>query len=88
MRVVGRETATAACSRFGQHVAAVTSWRSSAGRSYVLAAGSRAVTGLVVTGDVSASRPGRTPAVRAPGDAAARVTARLATGGPLAGIGR
>ncbi|MFE1443554.1 hypothetical protein [Streptomyces sp. NPDC058739] len=86
VRVTGTRRSTAACSRFGQHVATAAPWRSPSGHDYVLAAGSRAVTGLTVTGDVNASRDGHTLAVRAPKDAAARVTARLTTGGTLTGI--
>ncbi|MDR6978991.1 hypothetical protein J2X68_005725 [Streptomyces sp. 3330] len=86
-RAVASEHSTAACSRFGQHIVVGARWRSPAGRWYLLAAGSRAVTGITVTegrtGGVSASVAGRTLAVPAPRDARFRVTARLATGGTL-----
>ncbi|MET7289900.1 hypothetical protein [Streptomyces sp. NPDC005573] len=82
-RTVTRARSTAACSRFGQNVLARTRWRSPQGRWYVLAAGSRAVTGLTLTGDVDATRRGRTLAVRAPEHAATRVRARLVSGEEL-----
>ncbi|WP_395575607.1 hypothetical protein [Streptomyces sp. BK79] len=83
VRAVAREADTAACSRFGQHVVAQTHWRSPQGDWYVLAAGSRAVTGLRVTGDVVAKADGRTLAVRAPRDAETEVSGRLETGDDL-----
>lgn len=87
-RVVARERSTAACSRFGQHVVASTGWRAKSGHTYLLAAGSRAVTGIEATGAVRASAAGRTLAVRAPAGARAQVSARLAGGGTLAEVGR
>ncbi|MEU6818091.1 hypothetical protein [Streptomyces sp. NPDC046860] len=86
-RVVTRVRSTAACSRFGQHVVARTSWKSPRGHRYVLAAGSRAVTSLTLTGDVRATRSGPTLAVRAPEDASTRVRGGLASGGGLAEVG-
>ncbi|MFF0663904.1 serine/threonine-protein kinase [Streptomyces parvulus] len=81
-RVV-RARGTAACSRFGQHVVADTHWRSPDGDWYVLAAGSRAVTGLRVTGRVEAESDERTLAVRAPRDSEPEVKGRLRTGEDL-----
>ncbi|MFZ3554374.1 hypothetical protein [Streptomyces sp. BH055] len=78
--LVGRAPATAACSRFGQHVVADTRWRAPGGHWYLLAAGSRAVTRIEASGAVTGSRTGRTLAVRAPERGAVRVTARLDTG--------
>ncbi|MEW2267336.1 hypothetical protein ACGF5T_17720 [Streptomyces sp. NPDC047853] len=82
-RPVAREDDTAACSRFGQHVVAGTRWRSPGGDWYVLAAGSRAVTSLGVSGDVRAEADGRTLARRAARDAEFEVTGRLRTGEAL-----
>ncbi|MFF0183785.1 hypothetical protein [Streptomyces sp. NPDC005244] len=86
-REVARARSTAACSRFGQHVVADAHWRSDAGHWYLLAAGSRAVTGIEVTGAVRARRDGRTLAVRAPEGARPNVTARLENGSSLAPVG-
>lgn len=86
-QVVTRVRSTAACSRFGQHVVARTHWKSPRGHWYVLAAGSRAVTSLTLTGDVRAARSGHTLAVRAPADASTEVRAELATGERLPEIG-
>ncbi|MEB8339120.1 hypothetical protein [Streptomyces endophyticus] len=78
--LVGRARATAACSRFGQHVVADTRWKSPDGHWYLLAAGSRAVTRIEASGAVTASHKGRTLAVRAPEHGTVRVAARLDTG--------
>ncbi|WP_030567653.1 hypothetical protein [Streptomyces aureocirculatus] len=86
-RVVARARSTAACGRFGRHVVASTTWRADSGRRYVLAAGSREVTGIYASGDVSASGSGRTLAERAPRGARVQVRARLSTGGTLAPVG-
>ncbi|MEV5982561.1 hypothetical protein [Streptomyces sp. NPDC052114] len=86
-KVVGRAKATASCSRFGQHVVAGTGWTAGSGHRYLLAAGSRDVTGITVTGDVTADKRGRTLAVRAPKDAEVTVRARLAEGGSLSEVG-
>ncbi|MFG2453856.1 hypothetical protein [Streptomyces sp. M41(2017)] len=86
-REVARARSTAACSRFGQHVVADAHWRSRAGHWYLLAAGSRAVTGIEVTGAVRARQDGRTLAVRAPEGARPGLTARLENGSSLAPVG-
>ncbi|MFJ2767266.1 hypothetical protein [Streptomyces sp. NPDC087300] len=86
-RVVAHEGSTAACGRFGQHVVAAAHWKSRAGRWYALAAGSRAVTGLTLSGTVDEKHDGRTLAVRAPRDARLRIEARLDNGENLAGLG-
>ncbi|MFJ9037093.1 hypothetical protein ACIRF8_10970 [Streptomyces sp. NPDC102406] len=86
-RVVARARDTAACSRFGQHVVASARWTSPKGHAYVVAAGSRAVTRISVSGAVEATRPGRTLAVRAPERGAVRVTARLDNGDRLPQVG-
>ncbi|MFH8989520.1 hypothetical protein [Streptomyces sp. NPDC017940] len=86
-RVVARARSTAACGRFGQHVVASTTWRADSGRRYVLAAGSREVTGIDASGDVSASGSGRTFAEPAPRGARVQVRARLSGGGTLAPVG-
>ncbi|MFI0510848.1 hypothetical protein ACH3Y9_14170 [Streptomyces sp. WSLK1-5] len=84
--VISREQSTAVCSRFGQHVASATGWRSPKGRWYVLAAGSRAVTALTVDGTVSTHRPGQTLSVPAPPHPNVRVRADLVTGAHLRGL--
>ncbi|MGW1208575.1 hypothetical protein ACWD5F_02945 [Streptomyces sp. NPDC002499] len=86
-RTVAEARSTAACSRFGQHVVAATGWQSPRGHWFVLAAGSRAVTGLSVTGAVSATKTGRTLALPAPGKPRVDVRARLATGESLDAVG-
>ncbi|MER6464258.1 hypothetical protein ABT278_27860 [Streptomyces sp. NPDC001228] len=88
MRTVARARSTAACSRFGQHVVAAAGWRSPRGHWFVLAAGSRAVTALRLTGDVTAARDGRTLALPAPERPHVTVRARLATGQDLDGLNR
>ncbi|MFB6549839.1 hypothetical protein [Streptomyces sp. NPDC056405] len=85
-RIVARARDTAACSRFGQHVVAHTRWRSPQGDWYVLAAGSRAVTSLTITGDVAAESNGRTLAKRAREDAETSVSGRLTTGRGLSSL--
>ncbi|MFF2993677.1 hypothetical protein ACFVTC_03750 [Streptomyces sp. NPDC057950] len=85
--VVGRARSTAACSRFGQHVVADVHWRARSGHWYLLAAGSRAVTRIDVTGEVTARQLGRTLAVRAPRYSRVRVSARLGNGTSLAPVG-
>ncbi|MFK0170810.1 hypothetical protein ACIQU5_18565 [Streptomyces sp. NPDC090306] len=85
--VVAGARSTAECSRFGQHVVAGAQWRAPDGHWYLLAAGSRAVTGISVDGDVRANASGRTLAVRSPHGAQVRVSARLSTGGSLAAVG-
>ncbi|WP_329266941.1 hypothetical protein [Streptomyces sp. NBC_01451] len=86
-RAVARAQATAACSRFGQHVVAARGWRSPKNRWFVLAAGSRAVVRLSVSGDVSAVKGARTLAVPASQEPRVVVRARLNTGEELGGIG-
>ncbi|PWI13117.1 hypothetical protein DI272_02415 [Streptomyces sp. Act143] len=85
-RPVSHVRSTALCSRFGQHIVAGTAWRSPAGRWYALAAGSRAVTGITVSGDVTAKTPARTVAVRTPKRPRFDVSAQLATGERLDGV--
>ncbi|MEV0318345.1 hypothetical protein ACIBKX_09070 [Streptomyces sp. NPDC050658] len=85
-KVVARAQSTAACSRFGQHVVASTRWRADNGHSYLLAAGSRNVTSISVTGDITTTR-GRTLAVRAKTADKVTVRARLADGSALTEAG-
>ncbi|MGW7269287.1 hypothetical protein ACWGH5_02115 [Streptomyces sp. NPDC054864] len=87
-KVVGRAHSTAACSRFGQHVVAGTSWTAGSGRHYLLAAGSREVDGIEVTGDVDVTDEGRTLAVKAPRSPDVTVRARLTDGERLDEVGR
>ncbi|MFD4632480.1 hypothetical protein ACFVYR_30005 [Streptomyces sp. NPDC058284] len=87
-KVVGRARSTAACSRFGQHVVASTRWTARSGHRFLLAAGSREVTRISVTGTVDAEKRGRLLAVRAPKDARVTVRARLASGEEVAEVGR
>ncbi|QEU95926.1 hypothetical protein [Streptomyces kanamyceticus] len=86
-RVVAHQGSTAACGRFGQHVVAAAHWKSGAGHWYTLAAGSRAVTDVTLSGTVKDKHAGRTLAVRAPHDARLRVGARLDNGETLVGLG-
>ncbi|MEV5803199.1 hypothetical protein [Streptomyces collinus] len=79
-RPVARLRTTGACGRFGQHVVVHANWLSPKGSWYVLVAGSRAVTGLAVTGDVTADADGPTLAARAPRGAHTQVRARSAAG--------
>nr|WSW70786.1 hypothetical protein OG461_33890 [Streptomyces sp. NBC_00995] len=85
--VVADERDTALCSRFGQHVLAGTHWRAPSGKWYVLAAGSRAVSRIEVSGAVRGAAAGRTLAMGAPRDAPVDVAARLEEGGSLAAVG-
>ncbi|MFD3973461.1 hypothetical protein [Streptomyces cyaneofuscatus] len=84
--VVADRNDTALCSRFGQHILAGTHWKAASGRWYVLAAGSRAVTGIEATGQVRGTAGGPTLAVRAPRDASVQLTARLREGGTLTAV--
>ncbi|MGA5731510.1 hypothetical protein ACPCI1_23055 [Streptomyces seoulensis] len=86
-QVVTRVRSTATCSRFGQHVVARTHWKSPRGHWYVLAAGSRHITSLTLTGDVHTTRDGHTLSVRAPKDASTEVRARLTSGETLPEVG-
>ncbi|KOT78542.1 hypothetical protein ADK70_33865 [Streptomyces rimosus subsp. pseudoverticillatus] len=86
-RVVARESATGACSRYGREVVASARWRARSGHGYLVAAGSRGVVGIEVVGMAGASEEGRLLAVRAPGGARAQVRGRLAGGGELAEVG-
>lgn len=84
--VVARARNTAACSRFGQHVLADTTWRAKSGQWYLLAAGSRLVRSIEATGGVKATANGTTMAVRAAKGAHADLKAKLATGDTLAAL--
>ncbi|MEU5951678.1 hypothetical protein [Streptomyces sp. NPDC047525] len=86
-KVVGQARSTAACSRFGQHIVASTPWTAGSGRHYLLAAGSREVTGIEVTGEVEETERGRTLAVKAPKDPGVSVRARLTDGETLDEVG-
>ncbi|MFJ9541238.1 hypothetical protein ACIRPX_28770 [Streptomyces sp. NPDC101225] len=86
-RTVARARSTAACSRFGQNIAATTGWQSPGGHWYVLAAGSRAVTRLSVSGDVSATKRGRTLDLPVSHKPRTRVRATLATGEQVNALG-
>ncbi|MFG2410324.1 hypothetical protein [Streptomyces goshikiensis] len=84
---VARAPDTAACGRFGQHLLAGTRWRSPAGRWYLLAAGSREITGITASGAVRAEARGRTLAAPAgPEAAAVELTGRLASGGRVTAL--
>ncbi|GGV67772.1 hypothetical protein GCM10010277_76640 [Streptomyces longisporoflavus] len=86
-KIVGRARSTAACSRFGQHIVASTPWTAGSGRHYLLAAGSREVTGIDVTGDIEADKKGGTLAVKAPESPEVTVRARLKDGEILDEVG-
>ncbi|MFF3524195.1 hypothetical protein ACFYYQ_26220 [Streptomyces albidoflavus] len=81
VRLVGETGPTAACSRFGQHLVASTAWRAPSGRWYSLAAGSREVRALTVSGHER--EQGRTAAVRTDGEPDPRVTGHLSGGDEL-----
>ncbi|MEU8774373.1 hypothetical protein [Streptomyces sp. NPDC048606] len=84
---VARARSTAACGRFGQHLLAGTRWRSPAGRAYLLAAGSREVTGITATGAVRAEADGRALAAPAgPEGAPVTLTGRLASGARITAL--
>ncbi|MFE3516728.1 hypothetical protein [Streptomyces sp. NPDC059166] len=78
--VVSEIRDTALCSRFGQHIVAGTRWRAPNGSWYVVAAGSRAVGRIEVTGAVRGSAERPVLAVRAPRDAPFRLRAELRDG--------
>ncbi|MEU6313307.1 hypothetical protein [Streptomyces sp. NPDC047014] len=84
---VARARSTAACSRFGQHLLAGFRWRSPAGRWYLLAAGSRHVTGVTATGAVRAHAAERTLAAPWTGpEGAVSLTGSLAGGGSVTAL--
>ncbi len=84
---VARARSTAACGRFGQHLLAGFRWRSPAGRWYLLAAGSRQVTGITATGAVRAGAADRTLAAPWPGpDGPVSLTGTLAGGGTVTAL--
>ncbi|GAA2944879.1 hypothetical protein [Streptomyces enissocaesilis] len=81
--VVAEQGGTAACGRFGQHVVAAAQWRSPQGRWFVLAAGSRSVSRISLSGGVDASSAGPTIAVPAAEGTQVEVTAFHADGSEL-----
>ncbi|MEC4573898.1 hypothetical protein [Streptomyces virginiae] len=84
---VARARSTAACGRFGQHLLAGFRWRSPAGRWYLLAAGSRQVTGITATGAVRAGAADRTLAAPWPGPAGpVSLMGTLAGGGTVTAL--
>ncbi|MEU6486581.1 hypothetical protein [Streptomyces sp. NPDC046887] len=85
--VVAERQSTAACSRFGQHVVAGTRWRSPRGPWYALAAGSRHIVRIRLSGGVSTEARGPVAAVRAAPGAPVRVTGYQSDGTPLAPLG-
>ncbi|MFF5897006.1 hypothetical protein ACFY8O_13860 [Streptomyces argenteolus] len=85
--VVSERRNTALCSRFGQHVAAGTLWKSPAGGWYALAAGSRAVRRIEISGSVRGRSDGPTLAVRAQRETGFRVSAVLPGGSTISSVG-
>ena len=85
-RIAGRAAGGAACSRFGHQVVGELRWQAPSGKWYLLAAGSRAVEGIEVTGGVRAATGDATLAVRAGRQAPAEVTGRLPGGGSVRAI--
>ncbi|MET9317339.1 hypothetical protein ABZX12_36435 [Kribbella sp. NPDC003505] len=84
---VGTAAGTSACSRFSQNIAAATVWRAPTRQSYVLAAGSRHVTGLVLRtnrGRRVITTPVAAPLV--PGTIVTGLQARLANGKTFEGL--
>ncbi|MEU6763336.1 hypothetical protein ABZ916_12525 [Streptomyces sp. NPDC046853] len=86
-KLVGQARSTASCSRFGQHIVASTPWTAGSGQHYLLAAGSREVTGIDVTGEVKASGKDKSLAVKAPADPDVTVRARMKDGETLDEVG-
>ncbi|MFD3534862.1 hypothetical protein [Streptomyces sp. NPDC058664] len=77
---------TAACGRFGQHVLAGTYWTAPSGTRYLLAAGSRRLTGVTAGGAVTATGRGPVLSARAAGpEGPVRLTGRLADGSVVPG---
>ncbi|MFC8269954.1 hypothetical protein ACFUIZ_30170 [Streptomyces cinereoruber] len=77
---------TAACGRFGQHVLAGTYWTAPSGARYLLAAGSRRLTGVTAGGAVTAAARGPFLAVRTTAEGPVRLTGRLPDGSALPGL--
>ncbi len=77
---------TAACSRFGQDVLAGTYWTARSGTRYLLAAGSRRLTGVTAGGAVTATARGPLLAAGATTEGPVRLTGRLADGSELPGL--
>ncbi|MFI6346049.1 hypothetical protein [Streptomyces sp. NPDC050560] len=85
--LVAKAKDTALCSRFGQHILADTHWKSPDGKWYVLAAGSRQVAHITVSGGAEADGKGTTLALAAPRDARVDVRGELSTGARLKALG-
>ncbi|MFC8172724.1 hypothetical protein [Streptomyces sp. NPDC057325] len=77
---------TAACGRFGQHVLAGAYWTAPSGTRYLLAAGSRRLTGVTAGGAVTATARGPFLAARAAAEGPARLMGRLPEGSVLPGF--
>ncbi|MEK8169595.1 hypothetical protein NKH77_06640 [Streptomyces sp. M19] len=75
---------SAACGRFDQNVLGTVRWRSAKGHWFVLAAGSRRVDRIALSGDVREEADGSTVAARADRDAAVTVRGHLDTGRTIA----
>ncbi|MFE8941409.1 hypothetical protein ACFYNX_28520 [Streptomyces sp. NPDC007872] len=77
---------TAACSRFGQDVLAGTYWTARSGTRYLLAAGSRRLTGVTAGGAVTATARGPLLTARTTAEGPVRLTGRLPDGSALPGL--
>ncbi|MFI9122845.1 hypothetical protein ACIGW0_26220 [Streptomyces bikiniensis] len=77
---------TAACGRFGQHVLAGTYWTAPSGARYLLAAGSRRLTGVTAEGAVTAAARGPLLTARTTATGPVRLTGRLADASALPGL--
>ncbi|MFE5830053.1 hypothetical protein ACFQ8W_07345 [Streptomyces sp. NPDC056508] len=77
---------TAACGRFGQHVLAGVYWTAPSGTRYLLAAGSRRLTGVTAGGAVAATARGPFLTARAVAEGPVRLTGRLPDGSALPGF--
>lgn len=77
---------TSYCSRFNQHILAAAHWSAPSGTQYLLAAGSRAVTRIAVTGQVRADGSGTTLAVKAAAGQSAQLSGVLSTGRTLGAV--
>ncbi|NGN70298.1 hypothetical protein G5C51_41250 [Streptomyces sp. A7024] len=85
--VAARGRDTIACGAREPRALAGVLWKSRSGKWYVLAAGSRDVASVTASGGVSGEARGRFLALRTERGARADLTARLADGSRLAGLG-
>ncbi|WP_016906829.1 hypothetical protein [Streptomyces xiaopingdaonensis] len=85
--VTARASDSPACGPRERQVVGGVLWKSPAGESYVLAAGSAGVTGIDARGGVRATVAGRTAELHAEPSSRVKLTARLADGDELRALG-